>query len=155
MAIRQIYVPTNSHIKIFEIEFEWFPGFSIIQKQKSVNSLHKASVKIPEIERLLEVSTKSEIEIGKAMSAFNLKIEKDDALYSLESIYQGSKKFRNGGPYIDIYKKFAIDAKKDQRLINSGDFMSYEFEGETWASEPFKSFYTCPCNHRSIISTEF
>ena len=42
MAKRNIYIPLKKKIgvEIQEIEFEWFPGLSKAQKQRSIRSLH-------------------------------------------------------------------------------------------------------------------
>ena len=44
--------------------FEWFPGFAISQKQKSVESLHHAIQKADADARPLEISTKSKETVG-------------------------------------------------------------------------------------------
>ena len=52
--------------------FEWFSGFAISQKQKSIESLHHAILKADADARPLEISTKSREAIGVNLSAFNL-----------------------------------------------------------------------------------
>jgi len=63
MASRPIYIPsvnTESLIDAKEIEFKWFPGLSISQKQKSINSLHIAAKDQLDLKNILEISSKSE-----------------------------------------------------------------------------------------------
>ena len=144
MAKRPIFVPTNNPeqlCKEVEVDFQYYNGFALSQKLKCVASLHK-SAQENGYSRILEVSTKSSEKLGNGLSAFNLMIEMQRyGKISIESAFQGSKVFDNGGPYTDIYKKDALSAKKDTRLKNSGDLKYFEFEGEVWELEPKSAFY--------------
>ena len=144
MANRPIFLSTNNPKKLFEeknIEFKFYNGFAISQKIKSINSLHK-SAKAEGIKNILEISTKSNSEIGWALSAFNLMVEFDgDKQISLECAFQGSKVFEGNIQYKDIYHKTSIEAKKDVRLKQSGNIIGFEFEGEFWENEPKTAFY--------------
>ena len=76
MAKRPVYMPQkNGRLAVTEkdIEFRWFPGMSKSQKQKSISSLHEAAERVG-ISPVLEISSKSEIELGVNLSAFNLYI---------------------------------------------------------------------------------
>jgi hypothetical protein len=143
MAKRPIFTPSN-HGNLYEekeIEFKWYSGFSVSQKQKSIKSLHE-NAKKEGYESILEVSTKSEIMLGQKLSAFNLEIDTEDyARISIESAFQGSKVFENGIQYIDIYQKKSIEAKKDERLKNSGRVIGFNFFGVEWDIEPKSAFY--------------
>ena len=89
MVNRPIFVPSikkGSLVEWVPVEFEWFPGFSLSQKQKSIESLHSSARK-QGIFPVLEVSTKSTTELGRRLSAFNLKLEVDGELHTLESVY--------------------------------------------------------------------
>lgn len=49
MAQRPVYIPVNEKylfVKTELIDFTWFPGMSVSQKQKSIDSLHEAVKKI-------------------------------------------------------------------------------------------------------------
>lgn len=124
-----------------ECEFVYFPGLSLSQKQKSIDSLHNAIHKINPNANILEVSTKSPLQIGRDLSAFNLKWKTRDTQYSVESLYQGSKVFQNGGPYTDLFTVPSVKAKTDERLKNSGYIKSYFFQGKTWPLSPQHLFY--------------
>jgi len=141
MAERPIFVPKENYVEIIDVPFQWHPGFSPIQKQKSINSLHASAKKIG-LNTTLEVSTKSEVLVGRSLSAFNLNFELDSFQSTVESIYQGSKKFENGGPYQDIYKNKSLEAKKDLRLKSSGDIVGFVFKKEEWPLSPLKGFYS-------------
>ncbi|MDC0223311.1 hypothetical protein OAK29_04225 [Gammaproteobacteria bacterium] len=141
MAERQIFIPINNKVEVKTIEFTWHPGLSKQQKQKSVRSLHEASIEQYNLNNILEVSTKSELSLGRKLSAFNLKKKVNERMSDLESVYQGSKVFENGGPYTDLYEEPALFAKQDKRMTESGNLISFKFEDDAWETEPQKAFY--------------
>jgi len=126
MAKRSVYRVNNlnkDYIEEVEVEFKWYSGFSISQKQKSIRSLHNSYSKLYINDKLLEISSKSENDLGVKLSAFNLMIyTKDNKIFSVESAFQASKKFELGGPYLDILNKTSKEAKKDDRLKNYRKF---------------------------------
>lgn len=144
MAKRPIFLSTNNPKKLFEeknIEFQFFNGFSLSQKSKSIKSLHESATKNG-FNNILEVSTKSDSELGWELSAFNLMVEfNGDQQISLECAFQGSKVFEDNVQYKDIYNKTSIEAKKDTRLKTSGNIIGFEFEGNFWDNEPKTAFY--------------
>lgn len=146
MAKRPVFVASNSAnnlIEEIEIEFTWFPGFSINQKQRSINSLHDNFKKTNENISILEVSSKSPELIGTKLSAFHLMLtnKKTNLTTSVETIFQSSKVFENGGPYIDLVAKTPNEAKKDPRLKNSGKLLFFDHDGEKFALHPKTLFY--------------
>lgn len=49
MATRPVFIPSlagDSMVLTKYIEFQWFPGMSVSQKQKSIDSLHDAVKKM-------------------------------------------------------------------------------------------------------------
>ena len=126
-----------------EYEFKWYSGFSVVQKQKSFNELHKAFKNEYPDKKILEISSKSNKPEGVQLSAFNLMVNDNNGnrICSVECLFQGSKKFKNGGPYKDLIYKSSIEAKKDERLINSGDLIGFEYKGNIWGLEPKTHFY--------------
>lgn len=146
MAERPIFVPVMEGpvlVRTYYVDFQWFPGMSVLQKQKSVDSLHSAALRLPGIHSVLEVSSKSREELGIALSAFNLTVQtlKHRRKFCVECAYQGSKVFENGGPYIDLFDKTAREAKGDERLRNSGRLVGFHFYRTDWALEPQTAFY--------------
>ncbi|CAA6809513.1 MAG: Unknown protein [uncultured Sulfurovum sp.] len=143
MAKRPIFI-TSKNKPFFEektIDFQFFNGFSLTQKAKSIISLHQ-SAKTLGIEKVLEVSSKSDSKMGWALSAFNLLIDfNGDKKISLECAFQGSKVFEGNIQYKDIYHKTSLEAKKDPRLKSSGAIIGFEFEGIFWKNEPKTAFY--------------
>ena len=135
MAKRPFFIPTNNKDKLVitnSVEFTWFSGFAKTQKQKSISSFHENIKKEFKLDKILEISTKSEIKLGVQLSAFNLKINFKDQDYFLESLFQGSKIFFDQGPNEDIYEKSSIDAKKDER-IKRNDLKKFSFFGEIFS----------------------
>lgn len=145
MAERPVFISSrneNDYIKIKNIEFEWFPGFSVKQKQKSVESFHQNIKNIDPSLNVLEVSSKSSKELGVALSAFNLMIRtKNNKVFSVETAFQASKVFEFGGPFVDLYEKTSKDAKKDPRIKNSGKLLHFQFFSRKWELEPKTLFY--------------
>lgn len=143
MAIRPVYV-SKTEFPYYEekkIEFKYFNGFSVTQKQKSFLSLHEAFLNKNYDKKILEVSTKSNEKIGKMLSAFSLMIHTKKREYSVECAFQGSKVFENGGPYIDLLNKTSREAKKDDRIKNSGKLIKFSYFGRDFALEPKDYFY--------------
>ena len=145
MAIRPVFQigdGKNSLIEQINIEFEFHNGMAVSQKQKSINSLHKAAKDVG-INHILEVSTKSEVELGNKLSAFNLKYFSNQMKKSitLEAAFQGSKVFENDGPHIDLYTKEPFEIKKDERISKEKKIIGFDFEGVKWESEPKTAFY--------------
>jgi hypothetical protein len=144
VANRPIFIATNTKEKLFKeksIEFKYYNGFAITQKAKSINSLHSSAKELG-YDNILEVSTKSDTQLGWALSAFNLMVDFDgDKQISLECAFQGSKLFEGDKQYKDLYHVESIQAKKDSRLRDSGEIIGFEFEGDFWESEPKTAFY--------------
>jgi len=144
MAKRPVFCPTSEGhdlVKIFSVDFEWFPGFSIKQKQRSIDALHEAA-RLREVGPILEISTKSSLELGSALSAFNLRLTvSPERNTTVEGAYQGSKVFDNGGPYPDLFDLTGRQIRRDQRLKNSGNLVAFEINRIQWPLEPKTVFY--------------
>lgn len=159
MANRPIFITTNTQQELFkqiDIEFTFYNGFAVTQKAKSIQSLHE-NAKAQGHKKILEVSTKSDNNLGWRLSAFNLMVDFEDGKISLESAFQGSKVFEGDVQYIDLYNKDSMGAKKDERLRSSGNIIGFNFNGVFWENEPKTAFYdylyikTLHDNHRDII----
>jgi type I restriction enzyme M protein len=137
------YNNTNKFVDEIMFDFQWFPGFAVSQKQKSIIALHgKVSEQFHDAE-ILEISSKSQNEIGVKLSAFNLQIthKNTNEKFTVESAFQSSKVFEGGGPFIDIRFMDSRDAKKDNRLKNSGELKYFQFFNSKWGLEPKTAFY--------------
>lgn len=136
MAKRPAWSISNDRVICKEFEFAWNGGFAIVQKQKNVANLH-ASIKNTSGEVAIEISTKSLEPLGKSMSAFSLKLNN----IPLENVFQSSKKYELGGPYVDMLMVTPKEAKQDERHRNSGSIIAFCLDGEEWPLEPKTLFY--------------
>lgn len=142
MAQRPVFVVERlGRVSEVVVDFQWYPGMSKSQKQRSVDALHEAAASRG-IDPLLEVSTKSEEPLGVSLSALILKASyRDMDAMSVECAFQGSKAFEKGGPFTDLYCQDSIVAKRDKRLRESGALLNFNLAGDTWPLEPKTAFY--------------
>lgn len=137
MAIRPAYFISNGNVIKNEYEFQWFAGFSLAQKQRSIVALHNSVKSANKEATPLEISTKGFIDLGVKLSAFNLKLNG----YTLENTFQSSKVFSNGGPYRDLLDVSPKEAKRDDRLHISGALIGFNYAGKDFPLEPKTVFY--------------
>jgi len=145
MALRPVYIIEDSLVKKLDINFKWFAGFSISQKQKSIESLHEETCKITKIpkSKIIEISSASKLKLGINLSAFNLrtKTKTNKIDFSVESAFQSSKVFEHGGPFKEIINFDSKSAKTDKRLKESGKLLYFEFFGKRYPIEDKTAFY--------------
>lgn len=136
---RPIFIPNRDSIGVVEqyIEFDWHMGMSAEVRKRSINSLHQEAQK-QGFNNILEVSSKSEQEIGIQLSAFFLRNIKG---YPVENLFQSSKVFEKGGPYRDLLTVTPREAKRDERLRNSGSLIRFTFNNKNYPLEPVSLFY--------------
>lgn len=143
MASRPVFLPNyqgNALVEERSFNFPWASGFAEVQKKKNVVSLHREAM-INGIQRVLEISSKSEEELGQKLSAFSLKIEIDGVDYPLESVYQGSKVFEDCGPFPEIFHFRPRDAKRFIRENGQDRITSFTLEGIDYPLFPKNAFY--------------
>ncbi|MDA8031450.1 MAG: hypothetical protein MPJ22_08990 [Pirellulales bacterium] len=145
MANRPLYIPAttdNALVHTLPVEFVWSPGMSLAQKQKSIAALHTAAIDADLCKSPLEISSKSPVKLGVSLSAFNLTATtKKQRTFTVESAFQSSKVFENGGPYTELLYGASIEAKRDPRIRNSGNLTGFVFFRESWSLEPKTAFY--------------
>lgn len=146
MAKRICFISRPNDKPIYEeveVDFKYYNGFAISQKQKSIKSLHKSINSLDNSLNALEVSTKATEPIGIALSAFNLKFldEVSKVEYPIENIFQSSKVFDGGGPFRDLLNVHPKDAKRNERLKTSGDLKCFNVNNVIWELEPKTMFY--------------
>ena len=132
MAERPAWCFKENQIIRQNFEFVYNSGFSITQKRKNVKALHESIGK-----KALEVSTKSEDILGIKLSAFNLKLDG----FPFECIFQASKKYEKGGPYLDLLNVAPKQAKRDERHHLSGKLIAFKYDGREFPLEPKTYFY--------------
>jgi hypothetical protein len=144
MARRPVFIPDErepSLVREHTCEFHWHPGFATVQKQRSIESLHEAA-SAAGFEPVLEISTKSPDELGQQLSAFNLKVPLPSGeVAALESVFQGSKVFSKGGPFVELYSLSPADARNAPQLTSSGDLTGFRFDHQQWELETGTAFY--------------
>ena len=146
MALRVCLMSTPNDKNLFKeiyVEFKYYNGFAVSQKQKSIESLHKVFLANHRENKILEISTKSSESTGIKASAFNLRFlnTADGNQYPLENIFQSSKVFENGGPFKDLLLVHPRDAKRDERLKTSGKLRCFNLNNSIWELKPKTAFY--------------
>ncbi len=144
MATRPVFVPLKSKtafVRETPVEFKWFAGMAVSQKQKSIASLHEAARAGLGDAAILEISSKSPNPVGVRLSAFNLTLPVGGRDVSVEVVFQAGKRFERGGPFLDLLAGSSRDAKGDPRLRESGRLTGFVLFGEEWPTEPRTAFY--------------
>ena len=143
MATRRVFYVRDGKVHSEEVSFRYNP----LHKKLAIASMHR------EISgNAIEVSSKSEEELGLKLSPCNLKLHG----FPVENVFQASKVFQFGGPYVDLLEVSTRKAKRDERLKRSGQLIAYEYNGERWCSCLKILFYEyiCICAVRETFSTK-
>ena len=143
---RPVFMPrvnSDNLVKTDMVRFERHVGFATRQKKKSINDMHQVIRKKYGFNHVLELSSKSGNKLSFPLSPFSLKItdEHDGNQYSVENAFQSSMVFEDGGPYIDLLTAPPRQARKDERLMTSGEIIGYNYFGMEWGTEPLTVFY--------------
>lgn len=143
MATRPVFLPTEEGphlVRECQFDFPWSSGFAEVQKKKNVRALHEAAHRAG-INDLLEISSKSDEELGRKLSAFSLKVHVDGQMFPLESVYQGAKVFRDTGPFPEIMGFAPREAKRFIREHAKGDLVRFHLSGDDFPLSPKNAFY--------------
>ena len=150
MAQRPIYIPQTEGEYLVQtdmVDFKWFAGMAVSQKQKSIRSLHEAALeKHKNLNQILEISSKSETPLGVALSAFNLMVlnSAGKTIASVECVFQSSKVFEGDKQFLDLLKMSSREAKKDPRLKEAGQLIAFRPNGKKdkeWELTPLTAYY--------------
>ncbi len=143
MAYRPIFIPgdkTGALFKEVSVQFLWHSGMAPSQKKKSVIELHTEAARIG-YKNVLEVSTKSEIELGRRLSAFRLNVELNKVTAKIECVYQASKVFEKGGPFPELASVAPIEAKRFFKNKDLGLIKNFMFGGQLFENLPHHAYY--------------
>lgn len=143
MACRPVFIPMYCGPQLVEertFYFTWASGFSPTQKKKNIVSLHSEARRYG-IDRILEISSKSDCTIGQRLSAFNIKIDIDAVERPLESVYQGCKVFERGGPFTDVFEMMPREAKRYIKALDCGRLIEYKLQEKSYPLSPKNAFY--------------
>ncbi len=146
-AKRLVFIPRregNILVDVIEVTFDWHKGMSFQVRQRSLQSLHQTIKEQGIAQNPLEISSKSFVDLGVKLSAFNLEgtIPNKQRKFTVETIFQSSKVFKNdpNSPYRDILIKSSKEAKQDERLKNK-ELVYFDYFGLKWELEPKTAFY--------------
>jgi hypothetical protein len=138
MASRPVFRPGGPSKWVLDaaIEFEWFPGFAVSQKQRSIESLHSVARHELGIDKILEVSSKSPTELGAQLSAFKLRVphptDKQREI-SVEAAFQGSEVFSKSGQLESLYDlELGREIKARVRDHDEERLVHFQFGSERW-----------------------
>lgn len=100
-ANRTGFISTKEGVVERVYNFEWSMGLAVSQLRKSIRSLHN-EIRNSGYDKVIEVSTKSEDEVGRKLSPFNLMVNIEGEILPVESVYHGSKVFNDNGNMVRI-----------------------------------------------------
>lgn len=142
LSIKRIFrLVDDITVESIDVNIEENSRSSYKEKQNNVRLLHSKFNEIHKNEKVLEISTKSPIELGRELSAFNLKYNLNNNEYPLECVFQSSKVFEKGGPYTDLVKIEPFQVKRDKRLRSSGNLIGFRLQNINYPLEPKTLFY--------------
>lgn len=144
MATRPAFFPSCEKVGVDDaqaFDFEWNAGFAFSQKQKNVKALHQAIEKAVPGCRPLEISSKSPVALGVALSAFNLSIPYGTGRSSVEAVFQASKVFETGGPFPELYERNSREVRDFVKGESRGALIAFEAHGVRWPLNPTRAFY--------------
>ena len=146
MSKRLFFISTYNNDNFYEeriVDFKFYTGFAITQKQKSIDSMHAEILKLDENYIPFEVSRKSKDPLGQKLSAFNLMYysKKYNKEFPVENVFQSSKVFEFGGPYTNLLYTSPVEAKKYEKLRTSGRLVKFVCDDEEWDLLPYSMFY--------------
>ncbi len=122
------------------VEFVWHPGFSKTQALKNIHALHESAARHG-LSPLLEISSKSPELLGQQLSALTLTFEHRGRRMSVESAFQGSKVFDQGGPLQQLYDLPGREARAYPALRTSGSVVGFRLFDLDLPTNPVTAFY--------------
>ena len=136
MATRLMFIPDSKCIyRDVEVDFKWVAGISISQRVKCALSLHDC-IKSKYNLRPLEISRASASELGRSLSAFNLKYDG----YTFENVFQSSKVFEGNIQNVDILNVNPREAKRAADAMNLA-LIGFRYKGMDFPLVPRSLFY--------------
>lgn len=131
------FVNNKNEIEEKYVSFDYVKGMAFSQKIKCAQSLQNAiKAKYPGC-KSIEISSKSSIELGRSLSAFNLKLDK----YFVESVFQSSKVFVGIGQFEFLKDSSPLEAKKYVRENGNNHLICFKYNGVEYPLNPKSAFY--------------
>ena len=126
------FVNNKNEIEEKYVSFDYVKGMAFSQKIKCAASLQNAiKAKHPGC-KSIEISSKSSIELGRSLSAFNLKLDK----YFVESVFQSSKVFDGIGQFEFLKGSSPLEAKKYVRENGNNRLIFFKYNGVDYPLNP-------------------
>lgn len=143
MAERPVFIAKKTYPFYDEVfvSFKYYAGFALVQKRRNIEGIHEAFHKLYPDLKVLEASSKAPTELGTSLSPFYLTSELDGQSYPVENIFQASKVFQNGGPFLSLLDLSAIKAKTTSLTKTKGALLYYEYDGHRYPVDPRGWFY--------------
>lgn len=138
MAVRPVFVMKTSfpYYSEINVEFHYHAGFALVQKQKNIEAIHQAYRREYPKSDVLEASSKAPTELGKSLSPFYLMTKEDGKSFPVENVFQASKVFQTGGPFLSLLEMPAIKAKTTSITKTHGLLLYYEYRNKRYPIEP-------------------
>ena len=138
MATKMCFFVDNTNV--FEekiITFTYIKGMAFSQKQKNVLSFHQSIQQQYPNHKILEISTKSNNDLGVKLSAFNLKLDNS----YVESVFQSSKVFEDGTQYEFLKTYHPKEAKQYLSDNKKGSLKCFKYGNVEFPLTPPSMFY--------------
>lgn len=145
MAVRPVFLPLDHapYYSELPVDFAWKFGLSDSLQAQNILSLRQAFETACPGKSILEISTKSPDEAGRAASTYQLQkyVPSFKGKAPLECVLQSCKVFVHGGPCDDLLHYPPQEAVRDLRLKECGPLVSYRYEAKDYPLEPQDAFY--------------
>jgi hypothetical protein len=152
-ATRPVFKVSKDESKLVStvlVEFEWAQGRPVDTWALNSISLRNAALAAGVAESILEISTKSDTDLGKSLSPFSLMVGK----HNLEALYHSSKVFENTGPFPDIKEMEGHESKSDPRLKSSGALTHFEWRGQQIELDQYPGFFNWIYHNALVVNKE-
>ncbi|MDE7363704.1 MAG: hypothetical protein K2N27_02270 [Ruminococcus sp.] len=145
MAVRPVFIPNDAvpFYSVVNIDFAWNGGFAVSQKRKNIDAVHNGFRLKNADGKPLEISSKSAVELGVKLSAFNLLkyVPELNKSIPVENVYQAGKVFADGTNFPDLMLVTPKEAKRDERLKQNGEITGFIFDNQKFPTTPQSLFY--------------
>jgi hypothetical protein len=121
--------------------FQFVAGRDSWTHSTNSRSLVASILKLEPDTRVLEVSTASDTALGVKLSALNLVSDTNWGTHSVEKVFQASKIFERGGPYLEVLD-LPGNPKSHAKLTNSGKLIGFAGpDGLEFRADGTSAFY--------------
>ncbi len=148
MAVRKVYISLAAYpyAKEISVTFPWSNKSKQQNVQAVLDSFHDVYPDVSALEVSLAASRPEGIHAAAMKLPLHLDAMEQDVPVGI--VYEASKVFENGGPYVDLLQCSRQKVQKDPRLQQSGKCIRYCLQGTEFSMEPhpyafFNWLYGC------------